>query len=180
MKFVGIDPSLRHTGLCLREGAEFLFDEIKTEGEDVLTASKTIRARFRDFIKKNNAQDAVFCQEKQLSVGGQSSSLMFHCQMNMLEVIKEQGQNPKLVMPLPIQLQSYVKKRHGAPAADGRPYVEHFKRTMYRPQRISIHCVDAYYLTRLGEDVIEGTWRYPLPSNEQALIPWGILNGDQR
>jgi len=177
MKFVGIDPSLRHTGLCLREGAEFLFDEIKTGKQDVLTSCKQIRADFRAFLKKHGASNAIFCIEKQLSVGGKSSSLMFHCQMNMLELIKETGAT-QIVMPLPIQLQSYVKKRHGAPAADGDPYVKHFQATMNWPHRISIHKVDGYYLTRLGEDVVNKKWRYNLVSAEQALHPWGTINGD--
>lgn len=175
---IGIDPSLRHTGLCFLQGAEAIFYEIKTEGLDVLSATRKIKKEFLLFWAEEAALSDV-CIEKQLSVGGQSSALMFYVQMAILEVIAENGPTRAVLMPMPIQLQSYVKKRHACPSPEGRALVKHFQETCNHPKRISQHCVDAYYLARLGQDVLAGVWRYNLPSNEQPLTPWKTVNGDE-
>lgn len=181
MKFLGIDPSQRNTGVCLRDGADFTFTTIKTGSMDVLSSARHIRREFRAFVKANGAEDAFLSIERQLSVGGQSSALMFHFQMNMLEMVKQLWgwRNPdlELCMPLPGQLRSYVYHKHGIPTSykDGQ-IVAHFKETTGYKPRVSIHCVDGYYLTRLAEDVLKGEWKYKLPSKEAALIPWRIRN----
>lgn len=175
---IGIDPSQRHTGLCLLTKAGPVFHEIKTEDADVLTSAAILRKGLREFISGNNAATAAFALEKQLSVGGQSSSLQFHFQMMVLEVIKQASSNPTLIMPMPIQLQSYVRKQHGCTNPKGRTLVQHFQRTTGHNRRISEHCVDAFYLAKLGQDVLAGVWRYKLPEREAPLIPWRIRNGD--
>jgi len=179
MNFLGVDPSLRHVGLCLlKPGGGFLFEEVKAEG-DVLTAGKLIRKSVIAFIRQAEGP-TTFCPEKQLSVGGSSSSLMFYCQMMIFEAILHCDPNPTVINPLPIQLQSYVRKQIKSPEVEGQRYVDHFKETVGYQKRISVHCVDAYYLARLGQDVCNGTWRYNLPSKEQPLTPWKTINDKEQ
>lgn len=175
--FLGVDPSQRHTGLCLRGAGLLAFDEIKTEGMDMLSSARYIRQRFIAFVRQHNAENATYAIEKQLSVGGQSSSLQFFVQMNVLEAVRYLNPEPTLVFPLPIQLQSYVKKVQNVPSHKGREYVAFCKKQIGHPGRLSEHCVDAYYLTRLAEDVMARRWWYKLPESEAAVIPWRIENG---
>lgn len=176
---LGIDPSQRHTGLCLLRETGPTFHEIQTEGLDVLSSAKKVKQELHDWLYQNCDPEHIeaFAPEKQLSVGGQSSSLMFFMQMAILEEIGNIRQNPCLIMPLPIQLQSYVKKKYHAPVS-GRDYVDFFKKSTGYRGRISIHCVDAYYLAKLAQDVLGGSWRYKKPSKEADLTPWEITNGD--
>jgi len=182
MQFIGIDPSLRHTGLCFfLDGVEPQFYEIKT-GHDVLSSVAIIRELFGSFLKAHvihpvKEEYPIFAMEKQLSVGGHSSSLMFHIQMIILEEIFKRYSMPCLVFPLPVQLTSWMRK-HGIDTTSAGSIVKHFKRTENHPKRISQHCVDAYYLTRLAAEVLKGEFYYKLPSKEMALIPWKIRNGD--
>lgn len=177
---LGVDPSQRHTGLCLLRGSQPTFYEIKTGSEDVLTSSRTIRREFRSIVKEESCQDVALCIERQMVVGGQSSALMFHMQMNFMEAVKQLWTIPDpLFMPLPNQLQSYIYHVHGVhPKEKDSFLVNHFKKTTGYKGRISIHCVDAYYLARLGQDVHRGAWQYKIPSNEPAQIPWRITNGN--
>jgi hypothetical protein len=121
--------------------------------------------------------------EKQV-VGGHSSLLLFYVQMAILATIKGfmTVKPVEIVMPLPIQLHSYMKKMHGIDYASKSTIVAGFKRNhssqSWAQKRISSHLVDAYYLARLGNHVRAGKWRYKLPSNEEPLVPWKIMNGD--
>lgn len=177
---VGIDPSQRHTGVCFLTEAGPFFTEIKTGTEDVLTSSQSLRRHLRSFLREHNAQNAVFCIEKQLSVGGNSSSLMFHMQMNVLEVVRQLSPSPVLIMPLPVQLQSYIRRRHGCEnPKSATQVVAAAKRALNLKGRFSQHLADAYFLGILARDVLAGTWSYKKPSREQPLVPWEIVNVKQ-
>jgi len=99
--------------------------------------------------------------------------------MVVLSCIKQHRptQEMSLVMPLPIQLKSYITKMHGIDTTSKSSIVAGFKKQMDWSKRISSHKVDAYYLTRLAEDVLLGRWRYKLPSKETNLFAGTILNG---
>lgn len=178
ISILGIDPSQRHTGLCLLRDKPIFF-EIKTGSQDVLTSARTIRREFRDFILKNNAENDALCIERQLVMGGQSSSLMFHMQMNLLEAVKQLwGEPEQLMMPLPNQLQSYVYHRYGLkPTKAGGPIVQLYKDLTGDKRRISVHCADAYFLCLLGREVLNGEWSYNKPTKEPAQVPWRIIDG---
>lgn len=188
MKYiVGIDPSQRHTGLCFmnrKDSSEpsLRFHEIKTDGLDVLSSKLKIYDDLHQWmnnldkefpIKKN----VIFAVEKQLSVGGHTSPLLFYIQMSILEVIKERDSDPVLIMPLPIQLKSYMKRRHGVDITNATTIVRDFKMKNNFSGRISQHCVDGFYMALLGKDVFEGSHTYKLPSKEFRLTPWEIKNG---
>jgi hypothetical protein len=184
MILLGIDPSQRHTGLCLLTETGPLFHEIKPTEADVLSSAARLRQGLTLFLEQH-AQPPIttYVVEKQLSVGARSSALLFHMQMTVLDVIADHVQRgdpstPTFILPLPIQLQSYIRKRHGFGGTTATQLVRHFKRVANHPGLISQHCVDAYYLTQLGKDVLEGTWSYPLPSREVPLIPWPTTNGN--
>lgn len=181
MEYVGIDPGQRHTGLCFLTEAGPEFHEIKPENEDILSCLTKVRADLTKWLYDKGSNPTLIAIERQLSVGGQSSSLLFAVQMTILDVVTRfSGMPATLVMPLPIQLQSYIKKRHGGDISSARATVEHFRQQLKWERRISQHCVDAYYLARLAKDVHEGTWEYKLPSKEAKLFPGVILNVKRR
>lgn len=176
---LGVDPSQRHTGLALLRGSDKDFYEIKTGTEDVLTSAKTVRREFREFVESHSCNRVALCVERQLVLGRQTSSLMFHMQMNLLQVIEEIWHHPRqFVMPLPNQLQSYIFHRHGLkPGKAASPVVNLYKKLTGDQRRVSIHCVDAYFLGQLGREVLKGTWEYNLPRKEPPQVPWSIANG---
>lgn len=181
--YLGIDPGLRHTGVCLlREEAAPTFYQINTNKMSVLEAANYLKLEFRNFCETYGLLgDTVFCVEKQLSVGASMSALMFHVQMQITQAIAEfvpAESPPKMVSPLPVQLTSYMK-RMGVPTKPDSATVRHFKETTgHHRSRVSIHCVDAYYLARLAKAVIAGTWKYKLQKKETRLYPWEIINGE--
>ena len=177
MKRVGIDPALRHVGLAVVEdGKEPVFHEIKAKG-DVLTAAAVVQRGLLEFFGFHGPFD-LWCIEKQLSVGGRSSALMFYMQMLTARCIERIDRNPRMVAPLPVQLQSYIRKRHGIPADPASQMVRGFQEQFNYQRRISQHCVDAFFLTELGKDVLAGEWYYKPPSKEQPLFPWEIEHGN--
>jgi len=183
-RVIGIDPSQRHTGLAeLCYGSTPVFHEIQPKG-DVLSSGRQIEAELDNFLANHAEPGTLYGIEKQLSVGGQTSSLMFYIQMVVLDTIGrfhvEKFQvDPVFVMPLPVQLKSYMKKRHGFDTAKPSTIVQSFKekyeKTPWANGRISQHKVDAFMVGQLALDVMEGSWSYPLPSRESALIPWKIV-----
>lgn len=81
---------------------------------------------------------------------------------------------------MPIQLHSYIQKKFGISTKTKSSIVKGFKDLIKADPRLRVsqHCADAYFLARLAKDVIEGNWRYNLPSKESPLVPWKIINGD--
>jgi len=165
--------------LCLiQDGCKPIFRQISTT-EDVLMAVKNLRLGLTHYLQEWQAQggNTVFSVEKQLSVGAYMSSLLFYVQMIILEVILDVSQSsPIVVMPLPIQLLSYMKRVYGAPTKPTREIVNHWKQFNEWEKRISQHEVDAWYLAKLARDVINKRWSYKLPSKEMKLVPWETLH----
>lgn len=179
MNFIGIDPSQRHTGLCLLTEAKSSFYEIQPTQDSLLGSLEYLAEEFRGWLAVNWKEGDLICMERQLSVGGQSSSLMFCVQMLILACIREvtKQEEMQLVLPLPIQLKSYLKKRHGIDTKNKSSIVAGFKEQTGWQWRISSHRVEAYYLACLGRDVSLGSWQYKIPTKEVRLFSGTILNG---
>ena len=186
--FLGIDPSLRHTGLCLIDDrGEPRLSQVDTHNVHTLEATHDLRQQLGEKLGKiarattrRNIRLTVTV-EKQLPVGGQSSALMFHVMMLVLGTMEHYlPPDYQLVMPLPNQLKSYLQKRHSIITSKGRktPIVQAF-REEYGPAigRVSSHKAEAYYLALLGKEVMQGTWKYTQPSKEAPLLSRRIHYG---
>lgn len=184
IEFIGIDPSLRHTGICyLKENSRPIFHEIQPKSKDILSAAEELRngiGGIRTSFPMILRSTLVVSLEKQLSIGAHTSALMFYIQMVVLETLNENFVNFQLVMILPVQLKSYMRTMANVDIRNATTIVRSFKNNMGYQGRISQHCVDAYYLARAAKDVQEGRWSYKLPSKEQPLHPWDILHGGDR
>jgi len=180
VNFIGIDPSQRHTGLCLLAEAGPDFFEIKPTQDTLLESLEYLADEFASWLCQNWRTGDLICMERQLSVGGQSSSLMFTVQMLMLSCIKRHAplQEMRLVMPMPIQLKSYLIRVHGIDTKNKSSIVAGFKEQTGWQGRISSHRVEAYYLALLAKDVSLGSWRYNIPTKEVKLFAGTIINGD--
>lgn len=174
--FCGIDPSQRNVGLCFRKsGAQSWFHQIQPE-TDILSSGREIQQKLLQYFRLY--QPTVFALEKQMPNATITGPLLFYIQMVVLGTIHEYTKEPKLVWPLPIQLRSYLKKRVGADISSKGTVVAHFKETENYPLRISSHCVEAFYLTRLAEDVLAGVWNYKLSEKELKIVDWKVINGE--
>jgi len=107
--------------------------------------------------------------------------LMFYIQMICLGVIESRfvALDPRLVMPLPVQLKSYMRKVYDVNITSKSTIVKSFKEQCGYEGRISQHKVEAWFLARLGEDVCTGMFKYKLPSREAPLVSWRIINHEQ-
>ena len=152
--------------------------DVKPEwGWDLLTSLNWIEDELTSFIEKHRDANTVICLERQLSVGGQSSSLMFSVQMSVLRALQDMRLTDKVVMPLPTQLKSYIKKVHGVDPKSKSVIVSRMKELTGIQGRVSSHKADAYFLARAARDVMLGRWQYKIPSKEIQLFPGEILNG---
>jgi len=182
---VGIDPSLRRTGICwLRGGKVEGFKEIQPKQPDLLSSFYHIEGSLLDLMwewRTHEDEPPLFGIEKQLSVGGHTSSLMFAVQMLVLRVIRSTFSDVYLVHPLPVQLKSYIKKRSGI---KGKATASEIVRAALATDdfsnfsgRISQHVADAYFLAKAAEEALAGTWVYNLSRKEIPIHPWGLIGG---
>jgi len=185
-KILGIDPGSRNVGLCLETEAGPLFFDLKTRSENVLGCLMEVKVEVQKFLRAEMKEKVlVLAMEKQLSVGGSNSALMFAAQAAAAGALAEMELQGELVIecmvsPLPVQLRSYAKRVLGYDISTGRATVASFKDKSGFKGLISQHCVDAYLLVRAAQDVLEGRWAYKLPTKEQVLFPWRILNDSGR
>jgi hypothetical protein len=178
--YLGIDPSQRHTGLAIQsKGSEPLFFEVQTGTDDLLTSMRRTRDDLMVILDRHcPSGGTIYSIERQLTQG-HSSAALAAVFMAILDAIHEWDPEPRaILMPLPVQLISYLKRQHGVDTTSASTIVQHFKQTRGYKGTISQHKVDAYYLGRLAADVMTGRWRYNLPTKERPLVPWRITNGD--
>jgi len=182
---VGIDPSLRRTGICwLRGGKVEGWNEIQPEQPDLLSSFSHIEGHLHDLFwewRVHEDEPPLFGVEKQLSVGGHTSSLMFAVQMLVLRVIKTNFPDVYIAHPLPIQLKSYIKKRTDIQGkATAGEIVRAAKASgdfVNYEGRFSQHVADAYFLAKLAEEALEGTFEYNLSKKEIPIHPWKLIGG---
>lgn len=182
--YLGIDPSLRHTGLAVTDvnGKPLSFHEIKTGDLPWLESIQKLRKEFREYLTKFPKGSVIYSPEKQLSVGAGSSSLLFAVQIVILEEIALREDNKPLgfTFPLPIQIQSYAKKVMLLPIKPNSATVSTAKVKYGLKGRISIHKIDALIAAKLSRDVYNGEWSYNAPSREPQITPWEINYGCKR
>lgn len=144
---------------------------------DLTTAGRFIKDKLRPILTPMKGKVPTLCFERQLSVGAEASAMQFAAQMMLLDFILDIVEPTNILMPLPTQLKSYIKKVHHGDTSNKTGIVRTYTDSHAHKGRISSHCVEAYYLCRLARDVLDGRWRYNLPSKETALIPGTIING---
>ena len=183
--YLGIDAAQRHTGYCYRNSTMDLkgFFETKTGKADIFSSCLTIREHLRKILKNTIPSDAVFCVERQLSSPAANfSPLQFHVYLVVLEEIwyHTQPHEPKLVLPTPMQLKSYMARKHGIDTSSKKTIVEGYKNLFPESGRKSSHKVEAYFLTLLGEDVVNSEWFYNYGENTSRVaptLPWKPVQG---
>lgn len=172
---VGIDPAQRNVGLCFRDkGVQPVFRIIQPDS-DILASGLEIRETLQEFFKQ--FRPTTFVIEKQMPNATRTGPLLFYIQMMVLEAIRLYNPDPQLVWPLPVQLRSYLHHKVGADIKSKGSVVAHFKKTEAFEGRISSHCVEAFYLTRLAEEVLAKTWVYNLSEKELPIVSWKVING---
>lgn len=182
MYILGIDPSQRHTGLCLRDttvsGAP-RFYEIQPKEKELYASLKTLQEELscflKAFVQPIPPDQVAICIEKQ-GYAGHSAQTLFCAEMFIIDTIKTSlGKMPKFLSPIPVQLESYLKKVEGLDICSKKSIVDGYK-ALHGQGRISSHLVEAFYLTKLAEAVLAKSWRYNLSSNEIPRYPWPTIN----
>jgi len=168
----------------MRGGKVEGFNEIQPKEPDLLSSFSNIEGHLHDLFwdwRVNEDEPPLFGVEKQLSIGGHTSSLMFAVQMLVLRVIKTNFPDVFIAHPLPVQLKSYIKKRS---TITGKATASEIVRAALATDdfsnftgRISQHVADAYFLAKLAEEALEGTFVYNLSRKEIPIHPWKLIGG---
>lgn len=179
MRVVGIDPAIRHSGLCFfKPGAEPQFRQVNTDtNQDMVTSVDEVEAEFTKLFTQMAGKVDVFAMERQLSVGAQSSAMQYLAQVTIMRLAWNILKPKHVVLPLPGQIISYARQVLGFSTGSASQIVRSFKEFTGHEGRISQHCVDGWLAARLALDVLAGKWEYKLPSKEVQLFPGIITNG---
>jgi Holliday junction resolvasome RuvABC endonuclease subunit len=174
---IGIDPSQRHTGICVLSDTDPMLiaetREIKTEELPILDSVRKIRVEIGELF--GQYPDAVYSMEKMMPTAT-AGALLFYVQMAILEEL-ESRTSKKLIHPLPVQLRSYVRRVTGILPQNKTQTVELAKRASGYTKRMSSHIADAYFLARMGKAVVDGMYEYKLSRGELPLLSWEVLGG---
>lgn len=183
MKYIGIDPSLRHTGLCLLEydGKKFKYytSEVETS-EDILTSAKKLRAEVRLWLRGTSEVDEVIFGMEKMPASTITSPLLFYVQMILMEEVEDRFLNkePQMIHPLPVQLKAYLRDMWGVDLSKGKTgIVQRFKTLTGFAKRISQHRVEAYFLAHMARHVSIGEFQLKLSERELPLTPWRMMGG---
>lgn len=174
---IGIDPSQRHTGVCIL-GEDLKISkayDIKTGDLSILDSVNHLRLGLRDLFKEHPT--ATYSVEKMMP-SARSGALLFYVQMALLEELVLSNPAPKLVHPLPIQLKSFMIKKFGFDPGTKTAIVEAAKKHTGYVGRMSSHMADAYFLARMADAVINHRYSYPLSKVELQLFTWKVINGN--
>ena len=184
---VGIDPSLRHTGLALdRKGQPPVYHEIKTGAATVPEAIGILREEFAAWLHEvvGPTADVVWALEQQMAQADINGWLMMLTQCAVCEVIHGSTVRPvQMVAPYPNQLKAYIKRMHGVSTGSKteiRYGHQRIIRDLVQSEKVplvSSHKAEAWFLTQLARDVLDGQWSYKQSPLKVRVFPWPILRG---
>lgn len=185
---VGIDPSLRHTGLVLdRRDQPPVYHEIKTAGVSVTEALGDIRRAFWSWLSALglDREPVVWAMERQLAQGDVNGWLMMLTQCAVCEVIYGASVGEvQMVAPYPNQLKAYIKRMHGI-ATRSKTEIRYGHRKIIRARvqsadvsLVSSHKAEAWFLTQMARDVLAGRWSYQQTAVKVRVFPWPIIRGE--
>lgn len=173
--FIGIDPSQRHTGVCVLSPDLKIAEayDIAVPELPVLESGVVIRKAVGELFDKY--PDATYTMEKMMPAA-RNGALLYYVQMLILEELAART-SKRLAHPLPVQLKSFIRDTTGKMPVNKTDIVNSAKSASGYQRRMSSHMADAYFLARLGEMVSKGLYRYTLSKVELPLFSWGVIGG---
>lgn len=179
---VGIDPSLRHTGLALhREGEADVYHEIKTGSLSVTESLAQIRTELVGWVAsqipvRELHTGIVWAIERQLPQGEVNgwltvSSMLAVC--SSIALLSEPEQ-PVMIAPYPNQLKSYITRVHGV-RTGSKNQIRQGHKKITGGKLVSSHKAEAWFLTQMAVSVLAGEWKYEQSPTAPRLFPWPIV-----
>ena len=179
MIFIGIDPSQRHTGICImRTPEDYVLSQIDTTvKDDLATSVKIIRRELRKglFGDTEIPFDQYAFGIERMIPGAMTSPLMFAVQTIVYdEILDFFGEYvPSFTTPYPVQLKAYMSRHHGVDIKNKKTgIIQGYKRITGDEARVSSHRAEAYFLARMAQDVIEGRWSFKQKPQKLRMFPW--------
>lgn len=174
---IGIDPSQRHTGVCVvrRNNPTVIAEsyDIETGKLSILDSGLLIRGELRRLFSRY--PNATYAVEKSMP-GARCGALLFYVQMILLEELSA-GTDRKLVHILPVQLKSFMKSKVGVVPSNKTEIVRYARELSKFKGRMSSHIADAYFLALAAGDVRDGLYSYNISRGELPIISWRVLGG---
>jgi len=190
MRIVGIDPAIRHTGLCRMDSetleVPLLFREIKPKCYDILSSCWQLRDGIIKLFYEWEivASETLFVIERQ-GVGKFSKNEQYHAQFMVFEAINFININyvkpPSVILPYPSQLKHYMKSI-SVNVESKKTITQDIKGFIGNTDKVfSSHMAEAYCLARMGRAIFNGKWMVIRPPKEMPVIPenWNWKFGQQ-
>lgn len=172
---IGIDPSQRHTGVCILDK-----DLSIVQAYDIVTGSvplleSGIIVREMLGVLFDQYPTATYSVEKMMP-SARNGHHLFYIQMVLLEELAQRT-NKRLIHPLPIQLKSFMKSLLGTVPETKTDIVKAAKQLTSFPGKMTSHVADAYFLARLGDRVLNNNYKYNVSRIELPIISWEVIGG---
>ena len=178
MIYIGIDPSQRHTGLCVLRDNDYVLSQIDTTSKmDLQTSVYHIRGELLKLMIDYSLQpeQSHFGIERMIP-GAATSPLMFAVQTIVYDTILTHfdfDNRLTFVTPYPVQLKHYMRKQHGVDIKNKKTgIIDGYKLVTGDENRVSSHRAEAYFLSRMAIDVDAGCWSFTQKKQRLRIFPW--------
>lgn len=174
MEIIGIDPSVRSTGLVHLSGSGvFQSSTVLKTNSDILSSVRLVKRGVRSFITEvsSNPVDLLIGMEKPIQTSF-SGPILLHIFLSILEVVEDLGVK-QVCIPLPVQLRSYMNHILGFTPENKTQVVEAFKALSGVSYRVSQHEGDAYFMARMVLDCSRGNFKY---KESKEKVPYHSLS----
>lgn len=163
---IGVDPSLRHTGICWIDEKDYSphFLELKTEGLSIIDALITVQRQWQGIVDAFYKNRVVFVVERQVPQARMGAWMCTSMAVVLMQ-IKNFAPRSKIYLPYPVQLKSYMRKL-GVDTSTKSSIVQSYKDEHNESGRVSSHKVEAFYLARMGQDIQQGAYHFRQPKKE--------------
>ena len=186
MQFIGVDPALRHTGVCLRRAGvpQELFEAKTNTRRSILDSGESVVKQLNGFWTENLDPGVMTVAgiERQMLQGIRYTGLQFYAQMLVMQTLKEFFEKASalkhlyFVAPMPVQLKAYMTHLTGKQFRSKTPVVEAaLERYFGKRVRLSSHVAESMFLAEMAQDVWSGKWTYTRPRKEISLCTLPIL-----
>ena len=183
MWIIGIDPSLRHTGVCVRNTtdskAPLYTYEVKTGKLPVIESASAVADELPTFFDSINQYmwpaSTVICVERQIpNAPGSSAAIQFYMYLIVIEVLDNYFNYMRekfIITPFPMQLKKYMRVKHGVKEVSRKGSItERFKELT--GLRSSSHIAESWFMTMMAEDILKQNWTLPM---DKSVVKYKIF-----
>lgn len=182
MWIIGIDPSLRHTGVCVRNTTDpnnLYTYEVKTGKLPVIESAWAVTDELTTFLNTINQYiwpaSTVLCIERQIpNAPGSSAAIQFYMYLQVIETLDcyfNYLREKFIITPFPMQLKKYMRVKHEVKEVSRKQsIIDRYKELTGRYN--SSHIAESWFMTCMAEDILKKNWTLPM---DKSVIRYKIF-----